>query len=117
MFFNQTQTSYYDFSILREIKTHPFTALASYVVTVIKDCYKVLVSAWLEIFHFPSPEILGQRTFLMYAAICLILFVSVLICLYFLRNSIDPKGKKPAIQLILNWYCQSDIGRTAILAD
>ena len=101
MFFNQTQTSYYDFSILREIKTHPFTALASYVVTVIKDCYKVLVSAWLEIFHFPSPEILGQRTFLMYAAICLILFVSVLICLYFLRNSIDPKGKKPAIQLIL----------------
>jgi hypothetical protein len=101
IFFNQTQTSYYDFSILREIKTHPFTALASYVVTVIKDCYKVLVSAWLEIFHFPSPEILGQRTFLMYVAICLILFVSVLICLYFLRNSIDPKGKKPAIQLIL----------------
>ena len=101
MFFNQTQTSYYDFSLLREIKTHPFTALTSYIGTVFADCYKILVSAWLEIFHFPSPDILGQRTFLMYAAICVILFVSVLICLYLLRSSIESDDKKPSFQLIL----------------
>ena len=100
VFFNQTQTSYYDFSLLREMKAHPLSALITYTGTVFSDCYKVLISAWTEIFRFPSPDVIGKRSFLMYTAVCLILFIFVLICLYLLINSTKTDDKIPAVQLI-----------------
>lgn len=100
-FFNRTQTLHYDFSLLAELKLNPLKAIGGYLSAIIADCYKVVVPAWLRVFEFPKPELLGERTFLVYCAVCLIIFLLVLCYFLFLKKSPESGRKKSAIELIL----------------
>ncbi|MHC1773135.1 MAG: hypothetical protein AB9907_15665 [Flexilinea sp.] len=101
VFFNQTQTLHYDFNLLTELKINPLKAVGNYFAAIITDCYKVIVPAWLRVFEFPKAETLGERTFLVYCAVCLFIFLLVLSYFLLLKKSPESGRKKSAIALIL----------------
>lgn len=100
IFFNRTQTSYYQFSLLDQIKSNPVSGIAGWFLTMIKDCWKVILPAWSQIFKFPVPSVLGKKTFLVYILISVfIAFLSFIVFSLFQRCS--EAGKRNACQMIV----------------
>lgn len=92
MFFHKTQTLHYEFRLVTELKTNPLHGLLLWLGEMLKDCRRVLVDAWLLIFDFPDIESFGQKSTLTYIAICLAVFVIVLLFLLLMRKQRSVKA-------------------------
>lgn len=66
LFFNRTQTLHYEFNLVARFGIDPIAAVLSYFGSIAADLGKVSVAAWAEVFQFPDPAAVGERTALIY---------------------------------------------------
>ena len=66
LFFNRTQTLHYEFDLVAQFRVDPIAAVLSYFGSIFADLAKVAGAAWAEVFQFPDPAVVGERTALIY---------------------------------------------------
>lgn len=64
VFFNQTQTLHYEFSLLDRLKADPLSTILMYLWNMASDIRKVLIDGWGIAFRFGDATVIGARTLL-----------------------------------------------------
>ncbi len=101
LFFNQTQTLHYEFSLVEQFKADPFAALVGYLNSVWSDSVKALAGAWLWAFRLPDRQLTGARTFQVYLIVSCLTFLIMLTVFLLIRNESGKKERRAALFLIL----------------
>ena len=68
-FFFQYQTQNYDLVFFERLRSDPLAAIGKMGADIGVSLYQVLAAAWIEIFNFPRPDVLGRWTFLLYVTL------------------------------------------------
>ena len=123
MFFNKTQTLHYEFKLLTDFKIAPLKTIGNYIVQMMRDCFRVVFTAWGTVFELPNSVDFGSRSMGMYVVICfgVFLFSLIFLLIFSWKEKEDKNGPGNGWMLLIGimalllagqpfWLTESPIG-------
>ncbi len=99
-FIFEFQTNNYELGLLEQFSISPLLTIGTLFLTILKDIFRVTLSAWALPFSFPDPATFGLRSSLLYAGVIAATFV-LTIAAVFLQPEEQPSHRKKNLSMLL----------------